>query len=83
MNKYVVLAIGVTAGLIAAPVTMSASAAPSSTCADVYAAGQKADAALWRSAQRHDGRPTRYAVDRWRVDSLYVKSWGIIEGCAS
>ena len=81
MNTYATLAIGVTAGLIAAPITYTAAAATPTDCATITDQARHVDGKLWRSAERHDGRPTHAAVTRWRVDTLYLESWARQAGC--
>lgn len=85
MKTYIALAVGVTAGLIAAPITIAANAEGSSNdagvCAQIIDEYGHADRAHWRNAERHDGRATVAATNRWRVDTLYLQSWSRVAGC--
>lgn len=84
MKTYIALAVGVTAGLIAAPITLTASASSGNddgVCAQILDEYGQVNRAHWRNAERHDGRATVAATNRWRVDTLYLQSWSRVAGC--
>ena len=84
MKTYITLAVGVAAGLIAAPITIAANAEGSGnaeTCAQIIDEYGQVDRAHWRNAERHDGRATAAGTNRWRVDTLYLQSWSRVAGC--
>lgn len=82
MKTYAALAVGVAAGLVAAPITLTASATTTAdTCGQIITEARHVDHKLWRNTNRHDGRPTTPAVNRWRVDTLYLEAWARTAGC--